>query len=278
MARPRGSFRGKAAFLSGAGLLAGLLLSGAPAHADSLWDKAMNAIGVGDNHNGAAASQQAPVAAPSTQNARDAQANGKAKAGVAESKQQPAAPAQAAAVSDDEDNSGRTAFGQPMPREGLINRMAKGFSESPTADNGTDGSAGTSGGAPDGMPRQYLLNRWFGWGGRETGNASGAQQQTTGTIQPTQPSMWGKAMSAVGLGGGDQRATIDYRPRPKLTVPQNLADLPPPQPQPRDRHAIAQPPNEASLTRPPGDYLQRVPGADGKISAPPKHDGFLGLF
>jgi hypothetical protein len=254
--------------------LAGLLLSGAPARADSLWDKAMNAIGVGGDHNAAAADQQAPTPA-AAQGARDAQTNGKAKAGVAQGKAQPAPATAEAAPADDED-SGRTAFGQPLPKEGLITRMAHGFNESPTTDNGTDGSAGTSGGSPDGMPRQYLLNRWFGWGGRETDESGGAQQAATGHIQQTQPSMWGKAMSAVGLGGGGRaRATIDYGPRPKLAVPQNLADLPPPQP--RARRVITQPPNEASLTQPPGDYLQKVRGPDGKVAVP-KEKKFLGLF
>lgn len=269
MARPRGSFRGKAAFLSGAGLLAGLLLSGAPAHAQSLWDKAMNAVGLGGDQNAAPASQPAPATA---QPAQKAQSEGKASAGVAEGKPQPAA------VSDDSgDDQSRRAFGAEMPKHYLINRMtgSGGGDNGDNASAGGSGSASASNEASDGLPRKYLLNSWFGWGGRDAGDGGGAQQAPTGHIQPTQPGMWGKAMSAIGLGGGHQRLTIDYAPRPNLSVPQNLSALP--APQPRTRQAIPQPPNEAALTRPPGDYLQEVRGPNGKI-VNPKHQGFLGLF
>jgi hypothetical protein len=92
--------------------------------------------------------------------------------------------------------------------------------------------------------------------------------------------MLDKVTGMVGLGGNPEASTIDYSERPKLVVPQQR-NLPPAQTSgPR---AIAKPPAAEALTKPPSEYLQKVPGADGQVSGlkdgdVSKDKKFFGLF
>jgi hypothetical protein len=122
-----------------------------------------------------------------------------------------------------------------------------------------------------------------GLGGKPAANANPAPQapQAVQASQPAQaPGMFDKVMGTVGLGAGDA-AGIDYTERPKLAVPQQRA-LPSPNPAP-ERHVTRPAGNDEALTKPPGQYLQKVTGEDGQVSGlrdsdTPKEKKFLGLF
>jgi hypothetical protein len=95
-----------------------------------------------------------------------------------------------------------------------------------------------------------------------------------------QPGMFDKVMGTVGLGAGDA-AGIDYSERPKLAVPQQRA-LPSPNPAP-ERQVTRRAGDDEALTKPPGQYLQKVTGEDGQVSGlrdsdTAKEKKFFGLF
>jgi hypothetical protein len=68
-------------------------------------------------------------------------------------------------------------------------------------------------------------------------------------------------LDKVGFGGSGP--TIDYSERQKLAVPQQRV-LPKPNPAPEPQVVNRQ--SEEALTRPPGDYLSKVPGPDGQAT------------
>ncbi|MCW2282466.1 hypothetical protein M2323_000027 [Rhodoblastus acidophilus] len=78
------------------------------------------------------------------------------------------------------------------------------------------------------------------------------------------------------LGGGDE-TTPDYSERPKLAIPQNRDALP--APRPGEERRVQRPLNAEALTRPPSGYLDKVQGADGKVSGFTDQDeGKKGFF
>jgi hypothetical protein len=93
---------------------------------------------------------------------------------------------------------------------------------------------------------------------------------------PSEPSWFDRATNAIGLGGGD-KTVPDYSERPKLAVPHNLDALPPPSA--REERRVQPPPNAEALTKPPPGYLDKVQGADGKVSGfTEKDEGKKGWF
>ncbi|WP_294539952.1 hypothetical protein [uncultured Rhodoblastus sp.] len=99
-------------------------------------------------------------------------------------------------------------------------------------------------------------------------------------VAPEKPGMFDNIWKAVGLGGPKPSESIDYSERPKLAVPQQRVLPPPRESGPR---AIARNPENEALTKPPAEYLQKVPGADGQVSGLKDGDfskdkKFFGLF
>ncbi len=77
-----------------------------------------------------------------------------------------------------------------------------------------------------------------------------------------------------------RRTTSTYADRPKLNVPKALAL---PQPGPLAGAAGVRPSNPEDLIQPPGNYLEKVRGADGNVSGLQSGDiskdkKFFGLF
>jgi hypothetical protein len=98
---------------------------------------------------------------------------------------------------------------------------------------------------------------------------------------PQKPGMFDNVLKSVGLGGPKPGESIDYSERPKLALPQQRV-LPPPRESGGPRQ-IARSPETEALTKPPAEYLQKVPGADGQVSGLKDSDvskdkKFFGLF
>ncbi len=99
--------------------------------------------------------------------------------------------------------------------------------------------------------------------------------------QPAQsPGLFDNVLGKVGFGAKTDPTSIDYSERQKLAVPQTR-DLPPPRPQPERQ--VTRSGGDEALTKPPGEYLQKVPGQDGQISGlregdTTKEKKFFGLF
>ena len=101
------------------------------------------------------------------------------------------------------------------------------------------------------------------------------------SAQPAQsPGLFDNVLGKVGFGAKTDPTSIDYSERQKLAVPQTR-DLPPPRPQPERQ--VTRSGGDEALTKPPGEYLQKVPGQDGQISGlregdTTKEKKFFGLF
>jgi hypothetical protein len=108
-----------------------------------------------------------------------------------------------------------------------------------------------------------------------------AAQQPAQAAQPAQsPGLFDNVLGKVGFGAKTDPTSIDYSERQKLAVPQTR-DLPPPRPQPE--RTVTRSGADEALTKPPGEYLQKVPGQDGQISGlrdgdTSKEKKFFGLF
>jgi hypothetical protein len=111
-----------------------------------------------------------------------------------------------------------------------------------------------------------------------------AAPQASQTPQPTEaapsPGLFDNVLGKVGFGAKTDPTSIDYSERQKLAVPQTR-DLPPPRPQPERQ--VTRSGGDEALTKPPGEYLQKVPGQDGQVSGlregdMSKEKKFFGLF
>ena len=111
--------------------------------------------------------------------------------------------------------------------------------------------------------------------------ASQITPQPVQAAQPAQsPGLFDNVLGKVGFGAKTDPTSIDYSERQKLAVPQTR-DLPPPRPQPE--RTVTRSGADEALTKPPGEYLQKVPGQDGQISGlrdgdTSKEKKFFGLF
>jgi hypothetical protein len=110
-----------------------------------------------------------------------------------------------------------------------------------------------------------------------------AAQPAQPAAQPAaqSPGLFDNVLGKVGFGAKTDPSSIDYSERQKLAVPQTR-DLPPPRPQP-ERTVTRSAERDEALTKPPGEYLQKVPGQDGQISGlrdgdTSKEKKFFGLF
>jgi hypothetical protein len=98
-------------------------------------------------------------------------------------------------------------------------------------------------------------------------------------VQPAQPGMMDGVMGKIGLDSSGP--AIDYSERQKLAVPQQRVL---PQPNPAPERLVARPAqSDEALTRPPADYLAKVPGPDGQATGlrdgdTAKEKKFFGLF
>lgn len=252
--------KAKTAHLLAGGLLLGAsVFVSAPASAeDSLWGKAMGAIGIGGNGQQDQAAPAAPATAP-TANAPAVQAKPTAssKAATPARAEAPAAAPQPVA----------SAAPAPEPQQGsnMFSNwfgLGRGNSEASTS-----------------LPPVQV-------------NAP-AQQKAINPVQTAapppppaaprvgEPSMWDKMLGSVGVGnGGASMDSINYNERPKLTVPKdrNL-----PQPAPGADPAATRAANSDYLIKPPSDYLEKARGADGNVSGlrssdVPNDKKFFGLF
>jgi hypothetical protein len=113
--------------------------------------------------------------------------------------------------------------------------------------------------------------------------ASPVAPQPAQAAQPAaqSPGLFDNVLGKVGFGAKTDPTSIDYSERQKLAVPQTR-DLPPPRPQP-ERTVTRSAERDEALTKPPGEYLQKVPGQDGQISGlrdgdTSKEKKFFGLF
>jgi hypothetical protein len=107
----------------------------------------------------------------------------------------------------------------------------------------------------------------------------GATQAAQPAPQPSQPGMMDGVMSKIGL--DSTGPAIDYSERQKLAVPQQRV-LPKPNPAP-ERQVASPAKSEEALTKPPSEYLSKVPGEDGQVSGlrdgdTAKEKKFFGLF
>jgi hypothetical protein len=111
--------------------------------------------------------------------------------------------------------------------------------------------------------------------------ASQTAPQPVQAAQPAQsPGLFDNVLGKVGFGAKTDPSSIDYSERQKLAVPQTR-DLPPPRPQPERQ--VTRSAGDEALTKPPGEYLQKVPGQDGQVSGlregdTSKEKKFFGLF
>jgi hypothetical protein len=92
--------------------------------------------------------------------------------------------------------------------------------------------------------------------------------------------MWDNMLGSIGLNPTNPADGIYYSERPKLAVPKdrNL-----PSPNPAAESTGNRPANSEALVKPPGDYLVKVQGTDGKVSGlrdidVPKDKKLFGLF
>jgi hypothetical protein len=113
--------------------------------------------------------------------------------------------------------------------------------------------------------------------------ASPTAPQPAQAAQPAaqSPGLFDNVLGKVGFGAKTDPTSIDYSERQKLAVPQTR-DLPPPRPQP-ERTVTRSAGRDEALTKPPGEYLQKVPGQDGQVSGlrdgdTSKEKKFFGLF
>jgi len=225
---------------------------------DSLWGKAMSTIGIGDKES-------------SSQSANPPAANPPAASTPAANS--PTAPASHSAA--------RPAAPQSVP------------------DVTVHGGAQTASPTPAPAENRNLLPDWFGWGRGGEQAPAGAPVQASAeqprkAINPVEapatpqpppppsggPSMWDKMLGSVGLETRNPAEGVLYTDRPKITVPKdrNL-----PQPEPVAEPRAAGPANTDALIKPPGDYLEKVRGADGNVSGlrpadEAKDKKFFGLF
>ena len=259
-----GSLRGKAALLS---CVASLLLGGLPARAeDSLWDKAVNAVGMGDAKPAPAQPQAAQPAPDPAQKTKKKQKPVAAAAAVEPSSldlpakpgakpAKPQAPAQAQAAPQAQPQ----AAAEPDRPRGLINQFMNPTPAEIAADK-----------AEEGQPPRGVINRMFSddpapvrpQAAAQPPAAAAQQSSAAAPAQRGEPSVWRKPADALGLTAPSVASTIDYSERPKLKVP-GSPDLPPPAPMPeRQVNNI----DETTLTKPKGDLLEKVRGADGQVS------------
>jgi hypothetical protein len=112
--------------------------------------------------------------------------------------------------------------------------------------------------------------------------AAPAAPQPAQAAQPAaqSPGLFDNVLGKVGFGAKTDPTSIDYSERQKLAVPQTR-DLPPPRPQPERQ--VTRSGGDEALTKPPGEYLQKVPGQDGQVSGlregdVSKEKKFFGLF
>lgn len=203
-----------------AGLAAGPIVG--PARADdSLWGKALGAVGLsGDQNANATQSQQAPQKLP------DVSVN--------------AAPRPAPAPADNGNFFGKWFGG---------------------------GSAPAPQTQPPVEPRRAL-------------EPSAAPQPVAAPAPAPEPSLWDKMLGTAGMSTQNPLNANDYSQRPKLTVPKER-DLPTPAPAPDP--GATRTVDSVDLTKPPGNYLDKVRGADGNVSGlrdsdTAKDKKFFGLF
>lgn len=170
-----------------------------------------------------------------------------------------------------------------QPQRGLFNRI---FSPDSTSDKAAPGpgAAPAPAAAPAAAeddsekPQRGLFSRMFG-----SDDSDKAGQDALAQPAPAErPGMFDKAMSSVGLGGPSATSKIDYSERPKLVVPQERAALPPPR-EGAQRGPIRPVTDDAPLTRPPAEYLEKARGADGKATGlrdgdVPAEKKFFGIF
>lgn len=160
-----------------------------------------------------------------------------------------------------------TAFGQPMPRQSLINRFANPARASDV--QGQDGPAAAGKPAepvapeeetlPNGMPKKFLLNRMFNSSALEPARQPDprsfmAQAQTPAA----EPSLFDRAAGALGFGGKEEKPAGNLPPV-IVTAPAK------PDRKPKDPSAVAAPaptPPAAALLPPP--------------AAAPSSSGFFG--
>jgi hypothetical protein len=216
---------------------------------DSLWGKAMGAIGLGGNGQAVPDAANPPPAA------------------------QPAALAPPPAVAAPQSKARASAKGSSHPAA----------AEAPSA-----APAAPSVAAAPPAENQNLLTNWFGWGrhndesaggdpvGAPTQAAAEAQRKAINPVSAPDapayaatpssggPSMWDKMFGSVGLQTKNVADTINYGERPKLTVPKERSLRGPAQA--GGDPAPTRPANTDALVRPPGDYLEKVRGADGNVS------------
>ncbi len=176
---------------------------------------------------------------------------------------------------------------QPQPQRGLFNRLFDSDKPAaPAAPTAPAAPAGHAAAAPAAAPaaaadddgdserQPGLWSRMFG------SRDSDSDKVSDDAPAAQQPGMLDKAMGSVGLGGSSEASKIDYSERSKLAVPQR-EDLPPPRDSAQPR-AIRRNTSDASLVRPPADYLQKVRGADGKATGLRPEDNpkkrFFGIF
>lgn len=246
---------GKAASrLAGGVVVCASLFVAAPALADdSLWGKAMGAIGMGGS------SQPAP-----------------------------AAPAPAVTA--------------PQPKTAASSGSAAPTKvDAPVANNPSQGSVEVA--ATPAPAQGNLFSNWFGLGRGNNDSANLPPVQVNAPAQPqkainpvqtvappppppvpraTESSMWDKMLGSVGVGnGGTSMDSINYNERPKLAVPKERT-LPQP-PQTTAEAPATRGANGDALIKPPGDYLEKVRGADGNVSGlrpgdQPGDKKFFGLF
>jgi hypothetical protein len=235
------------------GLLVGAaLFAAAPAQADdSLWGKAMGAIGIGGASQPDPAAQPAAVPAPAPQAAPAAPQAKPTAQGKAAGQAKPAA-AEAAAVPSPPAMS-VTSAPAPAPEQGgniFSNWFGLGRSGGPSESSAPSVSSSSSG-------------------------TSGSSQRAVSPVaappppppapRPTEASMWDKMLGSVGVGnGGTPMDSINYNERPKLSVPKDRALAP--APQATSEPAATRGANSDYLIKPPGEYLEKVKGADGTAS------------
>ncbi|WP_298427552.1 hypothetical protein [Rhodoblastus sp.] len=246
---------------SGLLVCASLFVAQAARADDSLWGKAMGAIGLGGAGQTAPDAANPPPAAqpaaPAPQQAAPAAVQPKAKS----SSRNPARPVAEAAPP-------APVASAPPPAENqnlLTNWFGWGRRDDQSA-------AGDQVGAPTQAAAQ-----------RKAINPVSATDAPAYAEAPSGagPSMWDKMFGSIGLQTKNVADTINYSERPKLTVPKERS-LPGPA-QAGSDPAPTRPANTNALVRPPGDYLEKVRGPDGNVSGLrdgdiPKDKKLFGMF
>jgi hypothetical protein len=237
--------------LAGALLLSWALLAASPVLAEepSLWDKMANTVGLGGNKPAPQPVAPQPAQAPQAlQTAPQAlQTAPQALQTAPQASQTAPAPAQAPQA---------TLTAQPAAQSpSLWDKMAN--------------TVGLGGNKPAPQPAQA--------------SPTAPVPQAAQAAQPAaqSPGMFDNVLGKVGFGAKTDPTSIDYSERQKLAVPQTR-DLPAPRPQP-ERQAAKSAGGGEALTKPPGEYLQKVTGQDGQVSGlrdgdTSKEKKFFGLF